>query len=201
MPTGVYKRVKPISEETREKLRKANKGEKNPFYGKHHTGKAKINISKARKGEKMSEETKNKLREARTERKKRLGYLNSEETRKKICIVCKGRVVWNKGKKCPEFSGENHPNWQGGKSFELYGFDFTKELKTFIRERDKFTCKVCNKNGFDCHHIDYDKKNCNPDNLITLCRSCHMKTNYKRKYWTNYFNNNDKNILQFHKRI
>ena len=40
----------------------------------------------------------------------------------------------------------------------------------------------------DCHHIDYNKKNCSLNNLITLCRSCHMKTNTNRNYWINYFN-------------
>ena len=38
------------------------------------------------------------------------------------------------------------------------------------------------------HHIDYDKKNNNPENLITLCNSCHTKTNIKnRDYWKNYY--------------
>ena len=37
------------------------------------------------------------------------------------------------------------------------------------------------------NHIDYDKLNCNPDNLISLCNSCHSKTNYNRNYWINYF--------------
>jgi len=37
------------------------------------------------------------------------------------------------------------------------------------------------------HHIDYDKQNLDPGNLITLCRSCHVKSNYNRKYWTRYY--------------
>jgi hypothetical protein len=39
------------------------------------------------------------------------------------------------------------------------------------------------------NHIDYNKKNCNPNNLISLCNSCHSKTNFDRKYWINYFLN------------
>ena len=35
--------------------------------------------------------------------------------------------------------------------------------------------------------FDYNKKNCDPTNLITLCRFCHAKTNYNRNYWMNYF--------------
>ena len=37
------------------------------------------------------------------------------------------------------------------------------------------------------HHIDYDKKNLDMNNLISLCNSCHTKTNYNREYWINYF--------------
>lgn len=27
------------------------------------------------------------------------------------------------------------------------------------------------------HHVDYDKQNCDPGNLVTLCDPCHAKTN------------------------
>lgn len=37
------------------------------------------------------------------------------------------------------------------------------------------------------HPIDYNKKNCDPINLITLCLECHGKTNYKRDYWIEFF--------------
>jgi len=37
------------------------------------------------------------------------------------------------------------------------------------------------------HHIDYNKNNCNINNLIALCQKCHMLTNTKRKEWINYF--------------
>ncbi len=33
------------------------------------------------------------------------------------------------------------------------------------------------------NHIDYNKKNSNLNNLITLCGSCHTKTNTNRNYW------------------
>lgn len=78
---------------------------------------------------------------------------------------------------------ENNPNWKGGKSFELYPVEFSKELKTKIRKRDNFTCRICGKNGFDVHHIDYDKNNSNEENLITLCRRCHCTTNHNRDGW------------------
>jgi len=84
-------------------------------------------------------------------------------------------------------SGEKCYFWKGGISFEPYSIDWTKTLKKSIRERDKYTCRLCGKEQediiFAVHHIDYNKKNCNPNNLITLCRSCHSKTNINREYW------------------
>lgn len=120
-----------------------------------------------------------------------------------------GGVPWNKGKrgiykhteeikrKIGEAAslrkGEIHWNWQGGKSFEPYSIDWTNELRISIRERDRYICQLCGEKQGDrahsVHHVDYNKKNCNPDNLITLCVGCNSKVNKNRKYWTNYFNN------------
>jgi len=84
--------------------------------------------------------------------------------------------------------GCNNPKWLGGKSFEPYSVDWTKTLRRSIRERDKYTCQLCDKEpAIIVHHIDYNKKNCSPDNLITLCRGCHSKTNVNRNYWIEYF--------------
>lgn len=97
----------------------------------------------------------------------------------------RGHIPWNKG-----IIGEKSHFWKGGKSFEPYTTDWTKTLKRAIRERDHYTCQICEKESSICvHHIDYDKKNCNPENLITLCQSCHTKTNHNRNYWINYFEN------------
>lgn len=40
----------------------------------------------------------------------------------------------------------------------------------------------------DVHHINYDKNTCCNEKrklFVTLCRSCHSKTNANRKYWEN----------------
>jgi len=92
------------------------------------------------------------------------------------------------------FSGERHPNWKGGKSFEPYSPSFSKHLKEFIRKRDNYRCQECGKEGckrraLDIHHIDYNKKNCSEKNLISLCPSCHVKTNFKRLDWERYYKN------------
>ncbi len=87
--------------------------------------------------------------------------------------------------------GDKNPNWKGGCVQEPYTSDWTMTFRRSIRERDKYTCRLCGiQQGditFDVHHIDYDKKNCSPDNLITLCKKCHIKTNFNRKYWEEYF--------------
>lgn len=86
-------------------------------------------------------------------------------------------------------SGKNSSTWKGGLSFEPYSTGWTKTLKQSIRERDCFQCKVCRvlqtKTLLCVHHIDYNKKNNDPKNLITLCGKCHPKTNFKREYWRN----------------
>lgn len=84
--------------------------------------------------------------------------------------------------------GEKNLNWKGGISFKSYSINWTDDLKRAIRKRDHYTCRLCGKEpAISCHHIDYDKKNCNPNNLITLCISCNSKVNKNRKYWIKYF--------------
>ena len=89
--------------------------------------------------------------------------------------------------------GENAVCWRGGASREPYAFEFGKQLKELIRSRDGYKCQKCgcpeieNNEKLSIHHIDYIKKNCLPTNLTSLCRSCNIKVNSNREYWTNYF--------------
>lgn len=117
-----------------------------------------------------------------------------------------------------DYSGENSPSWLGGKSFEPYGIEFNEKLKEQIRKRDNHSCQECGKDEYDLsfeksaynrllrvHHIDYNKKNNNQLNLISLCLKCHMRTNVNRKHWERYFKMkmfikelfNPRNILVF----
>lgn len=57
-----------------------------------------------------------------------------------------------------------------------YTHGFTDKLKHEIKLRDKNTCQKCGKmDDLDVHHIDGDRLNNNPKNLITLCKKCHRK--------------------------
>lgn len=160
------------------------------FQSKEHRDK--INASRKKSGWfKDVKKTKKIMSEQRKGKKHPLyGKHHSQETREKMSKANKGKTAWNKGKPSKIRGAKSHL-WKGGISFESYSVDWTKTLKRSIRERDKYTCKVCGKQqedrALDVHHIDYDKKNCNPTNLVALCVSCHRKTNYRRDYWTKYF--------------
>jgi predicted DNA-binding protein YlxM (UPF0122 family) len=73
-------------------------------------------------------------------------------------------------------SGKKHWNFKNWSSKKPYTKEWTLELKKFIRERDNYTCAICKKPGNEVHHINYNKKESFPYNLIILCHSCHTKT-------------------------
>ncbi len=175
--------------ETRRKISQACKGEKNQFYGKHH-----------------SEETKKKISEFHKGRKGYwLGKKHSSEYRRKMSESTKGKKLSLEHKRKISEShkgiqaGERNPAWLGGKSFEPYGLTFNRKLKEQIKARDGYRCQECFKHETEsftkkgkprkliCHHINYIKTDNRPENLLSLCQSCHSKTNYKRKDWTKYF--------------
>ena|SRR3990167_7300195 len=78
--------------------------------------------------------------------------------------------------------GENHYNWQGGKSFLPYTPEFNNELKRFIRKRDGYKCSLCKKTEYQerkelnrnlsIDHINGDKQNNLLENLRPLCNRC-----------------------------
>ncbi len=95
-----------------------------------------------------------------------------------------------------KIKGELNPNWNGGSSFEPYSHEFNKFLKTKILKRDNYKCQnhncnIENSRMLHVHHIDYNKKNNNENNLITLCIICHTRTNGKnnRECHIKYYQN------------
>jgi 5-methylcytosine-specific restriction endonuclease McrA len=145
-----------------------------------------IDAAKIANSKPKSEEHKQKLREAN------LGKKQSAETITKRVAKITGQRRTEEVKERMRQSnlgknkGEKSGMWLGGRSFEPYNTDWNDTLKRAIRERDHYTCKICGGEGYPVHHIDYDKKNCNPDNLVTLCLSCHPMTNSNRAYWESY---------------
>lgn len=94
-----------------------------------------------------------------------------------------------------------HPRWEGGKSFEAYPLGWNNTFREQIRYRDGYQCQVCGKPEIEegrklsVHHINYDKKDLSLANLITLCISCHTRTNSNREYWQVFFKGGDSNLL------
>jgi len=141
------------------------------------------------------------------------GKHHSKKTRKKIILAnikngkyCKGKKCYciDCGKKISKYSkrrcqscaktGKLNPSYINGLGKEPYPLNFNNKLKKQIRKRDDYTCQQCGKKQenyyqkLTIHHIDYDKNNPNPNNLISLCRSCNTVANKDRDYWFAYFN-------------
>ena len=89
--------------------------------------------------------------------------------------------------------GDKNPRWLGGISREPYGWKWNEELREEVRRRDSYKCQVCGTPQAECarvlsvHHINYDKKDNDPLNLVALCLPCHVRTNTRRAYWTAFF--------------
>jgi len=176
MPKGIYKRT-------------TNKGwfKKNhkPFFSWKNKKLSKIHRQKIANAHKKPINILISLKNIERARLSNIGKSCSKKTKEKIGNANRG---------------EKGGGWQGGKSFEIYPQSFSKKLKRIIRKRDNHICRECGihqnklKYKLDIHHIDYNKKNCNSTNLITLCRKCHTKTNFKRQNWQNHFNKINKGV-------
>lgn len=144
--------------------RGSSKGKRNPMFAKKFSDEHRQNISNALKNKYSGKKA------------YWYGKTLSKEHRKKVSKSRRGLLL-----------GPDNPNWKGGISCEPYcSAWFDKEYKESIRKRDGGVClnPYCNNNS-ECiciHHIDYNKKNCKPSNLITLCNSCNASANFNRKW-------------------
>ena len=129
-------------------------------------------------------------------------YKNCSQKLEYICIEGhKHSISWEhwfySGNRCAvcaniRNSGIGNCNWKGGISCEPYCDAWAdKEYKKSILERDNYTCQNPNCWGtikdLTIHHIDYDKQNCHPTNIITLCRSCNSRANYNREWHKDFY--------------
>ncbi len=123
------------------------------------------------------------------------------------------QVAWNKGKPNYKIRGDNNPSrrleirkkiscvsrginlneWDKFICRDPYDQGFDPAFKRLIRKRDNQICMLCgihreklNKALF-IHHINYNKEMSIPQNCLSLCNSCHTKTNSNRKYWISFF--------------
>jgi len=161
------------SKEHNKRISELLKGNKNPFFGKNHSEETKRKLSESKKG-------KNNPHYGKPGTMK--GKHHSGKTKRKLSESHKGLFI-----------GEKNPRWLGGISFEPYTLDFNESFKEKIKERDNYCCVICNKpeeelkRKLAIHHIDYNKFNSFPQNCVSLCSSCHSKTNLNRAQWIIFF--------------
>lgn len=198
------------SEETKQKIRETKKN--NPcVYTEEYKKKmsemkmghfvseeTKVKQSTSMLGHTVSDETKQKIRS--TLRARYFGKIvkrkpHTEERKRNISISKTGKPQSKESnlKRSLALSGPKSHLWRGGISFEPYPLGWNRIHREQIRNRDGYKCQLCGVHEVECsrrlhvHHIDYNKENIDPKNLISLCLSCHMKTNYNREYWITYF--------------
>lgn len=161
-PKSVWNWVKDIGIETRKRGFAATK----PFAKGHKLGVGRV----------LSEETRDKIRQARFNDKRVPCYVNG--------------VHWM------HHYNRKPASWRGGITPERQSFYATKEWRDaakIARKRDNFECQICGlkwtkQNGsFDLHHIisfEHKPTRADPANLILLCEPCH--------YWTHSRKNKKK---------
>jgi len=139
------------------------------------------------------------------------GYIHGEYCEKHFCLDCKKEITYQtwkyEGQRCHSCGanfaikigrwvhkkGKQSSNYIHGQGYAPYPLEFTDELKEQIKKRDNYECQNCGMTeeehliviGTDLHihHIDYDKTNCNKENLITTCKQCNARANFNRDYW------------------
>ena len=125
------------------------------------------------------------------------------------CIDCGVKIKNVYAKRCTKcyglsIRGMNNWNYKDGTA-GIYPPEFY-QLRETIRKRDNYQCqnKECNMVeeehliiygiNLHIHHIDYNKKNSNENNLLALCLQCNLRANYNRNYWSKYYNEIIKSI-------
>lgn len=195
--------------ETKKLMSNAKKGGISWNKGIHPSDETKRKISEScvgrlvwNKGISLSNETKRKISESLqgnipwNKGIPMIGIPCTDEKKKKISKSLQGHEVSTETKlKLSEAnSGENHPQWKGGISFEPYCPKFNEAFKESIREKFNRTCFLCptteaeNGRKLSVHHINYNKDCLCDDSdceFVPLCAKCHSKTNHNRTYWEN----------------
>lgn len=110
-----------------------------------------------------------------------------------ICQECGEDKPRNDRHLCLSCAGIKRMIGQFGTEDKEYPMGWCDTLKERIRDRDGHKCQLCGKtrkeNGrkLDVHHIDEDKHNLEPSNLVALCASCHGKTKWRQDFYYQVF--------------
>lgn len=118
---------------------------------------------------------------------RRIGYKSSITKRTKF----KDGLIetWNKGltkeddERIAQSSYENHYRYTLNRILKYPKKFHDKEYRKFLLERQNGVCLIKKTNNKLClHHVDCDKNNCRPENLIYIERSTHMKIHNSNGY-------------------
>lgn len=137
-------------------------------------------------------------------------YINAHKKLKYRCPFYHEHSIswanWHAGNRCKTCaiinnSGLNCALWKGGISCDPYCDAWLdKEYKQDIKDRDGNRCLNPDCWGKDkllsIHHINYEKKDCKPSNLITICRSCNSRANKDRRWHNAWYQAIIKNRYQ-----
>lgn len=135
-------------------------------------------ISQALKGKPLSDAHKKALSDAKKGKPIKHLIDNWE-------IVCKKISMSQHGIPRPQQRGENHGNWEGGKTSKNAKIRSSFEMIQWRRkvfERDDYTCQVCGCRGgkFVGDHIkpfcNYPDLRFDIDNGRTICKECDLKS-------------------------
>jgi len=126
-----------------------------------------------------------------------------ENGRGRFCSnKCRG--VWVSKTRKGKYTASAASNWKGGISFEPYDPRFNRQLRELIRLRDGYKCQKCGcpeiENGrkLSVHHIDGDKSNSSPTNLISLCIGCNTQVECNRPHWQRIFRRKVQRLMSAH---
>jgi len=162
------------------------------------------------KGKKLSEEHKEKLRQAKFKNPTRywLGKKRSDKTRIKISQAQKGKPLLlseeSRKKRGERIKGKKNYNWKGGITSlvqQIRHHYKYRQWRSDVFTRDDFTCQECEVRGGKLHAHHKDKSfsgileeykiktleealDCeelwNINNGITMCQKCHYKKHIKK---------------------
>jgi hypothetical protein len=139
--------------------------------------------------------------------RKSKNHIVKYEKIQKICPICKVNFETQKGHKreketcshsCANSffrSGINNPNYKNIDQYDVKNRNYSRKYRQICFNYHEHKCVICNENlMLDVHHLDGNKKNNNPENLIPMCATHHNYWHSQYRYLieeqvNNYINN------------